>query len=243
MKKIAFILCGILAITSCEKSEFENESVQVQEASREEINSDHTTALKKPIFHASYDKNLTEKEANAKFEKDAKNFINKYKQKNSNRSSSTNWLIRVATRTGQIQNAETDDDVTFTATFEVFSNSGKFIIFKSPDFILDNPIDDREQGQWDYYIFSINYSPNFSSSSKPLSHIILETTQIKLSGNDGWYVTYFNVDAPSYIQPKPTSGSTRIYTQPNVWLDNDDPNAKNFFQEFRNNNPSALYFE
>ncbi|MEW7278981.1 hypothetical protein ABW636_10335 [Aquimarina sp. 2201CG1-2-11] len=229
MKKIALILCGILAITSCEKSEFENESVEVQEASREEINSNHTTASKKPIFHATYDKNLTEKEANAKFEKDAKSFINKYKQKNSKSSSGTDeWFYRVTTRTGQLQNAQTDGDVTFNTQF--LTDLG---YFNAHDIVLDNLYgqgkDDREQGQWDYYIFRIDntYGPR-------VKWVELAYIKLNLDGNDGWYVTTFNVDVDPIIQTNQSSGRAYLHSNPNVWLDNDDPKANNEYAIFGN---------
>lgn len=159
------------------------------------------------ILHNSYDGSLTAEEVSKLWREDLKSF---HKNNVSLKSTTSSFQYEIMTRTGTGTDSNTDEKVMCATLFETGTYRGR-ITCK-----LDNPGNDRERGNWDVYaINSANYGniTNFDW---------LELTQIHLHmfGNDGWFVTDFRATVYGSLQNPIASGTSRIVTTPNVWLDN-----------------------
>jgi len=215
LRTIMLITALAVGFTSCQKSEL-NETESTENINQEEGfrsvtgNSDSEVeeiSKEKPIYHVTYKGNLTSEEAEARFEKDAAKFMAEYKK--SHRGVSTEWFYRIATRTGTQTHNDTDADVYGRVTFQ--TDKG----FRNPGWVeLDNFGNDRERGDWDFYIFRATYP------GQAVSWVEAECAQLALRGTDGWFVTRFYAQVYTSIQTLPSTGYSRIISSPNVWLDN-----------------------
>jgi len=203
-----------LFITSCEQSEL-NEETSISEDEQIEGFKGQTHSSdfqmeelsdEKALFHMTYSGNISEEEANYKFDVDVKSFMEEYKK--SNRGVSTEWFYYVWTHTGTQSNNNTDDDVYSRVEFR--TDKGRIRANRT----LNHWGDDREKGDWDYYLFNTSYP------GQAVSWVELDYARLSLWGTDGWFVTHFNVQAHPAYQSISSSGYTQIATQPNVWLDN-----------------------
>lgn len=203
-----------LFITSCEESELNEETSifedeQVEGFKGQTYNSDfqeEEVSDEKPLFHITYSGNISEEEANAKFDTDVKAFKEEYKK--SNRGVSTEWFYTVLTHTGTQTYNDTDAKVYSRVEFK--TNKGGIWSTRT----LNNLGNDREIGDWDFYLFRTYYP------GQAVSWVELYNASISLLGTDGWFVTHFHVAVVPINQSISSSGYTRIFTYPNVWLDN-----------------------
>ncbi len=214
LQKLGCVLVCTLLIIACEKSDGESEFIDAQEkegfmsetgkhdSEIEELQSDEVTL----VLHMSFDGDLSEEEASAKFDVAVKNHF----KNNSIQSKdvSTEWGYRIATHTGPQSNNNTDGEVQAKAYFK--TNQGTYVYNR----ILDNVGNDREKNQWDYYYFTV--SPN----NAVISWIELTKASIRLKGTDGWFIKRFYVQVYPGIQTISATGYTYIISSPNTWLDN-----------------------
>ncbi|WP_397364841.1 hypothetical protein [Olleya sp. R77988] len=214
LKEYLVLITLALFVTSCEQFELEEENSTPQNEQVEGFkgrthDSDFPiddVEVKEALFHMTYSGDISEEEANAKFNLDVKSFMKDYK-KNS-KGFSTEWFYFIATHTGNQSNNNTDDDVFVVTRFN--TNKGKINSHRT----LNNWGDDREKGDWDYYFFS-TYYPN-----EAVSWVECDYVYIFLSGTDGWFITDLFVGVFPSFQSASSYGYSKIVAYPNVWLDN-----------------------
>ncbi len=224
LKGAVLFLVLAISFASCEKSEIEQENsettIQQEEGFKSRTGNNDTEidnfTAEKPIFHMTYKGDLTEEEANAQFKVDADRFIENYKR--SHRGVSTEWFYRIVTHTGTQTNNNTNANVWGRVTFQ--TDKG----YKNAGWVkLDNFGNDREKGDWDYYIFRTEYP------GQAVSWVEAECASLALQGKDGWFVTHFYAQVYSSIQSISATGYSRIIAQPNVWLDNSTSSGWDYY--------------
>ncbi len=223
LKKYLVLAALAIFIASCEKGELQDDTTTVtqQEEGFKSTTGNSDSELQnmssdKPILHLKYKGKLTKEEANAKFEIDSRVFIQDYVK--NNKGVSTEWLYRIATYTGTQSNNGTDGDVWATVTFR--TDKG----YKSTGYKeLDNRGDDREEGDWDFYVFTT------AISGQAVSWVEAKSACLALKGTDGWFVKHFYVQAYPSIQTISSSGYTSIISHPDVWLDSNSGSAFDYY--------------
>ncbi|MEW7289594.1 hypothetical protein [Aquimarina sp. 2304DJ70-9] len=204
-----WVIVCVLLITSCEQPDGEAEFINTNDREafvKDDIFIEEESV--KPLLHLSFDGNLTEEEASARFNKAIAEY--KLKNKNQNKGLSTEWFYRIATLTGTQSNNGTDGPVRASVYFS--TNKGAHA---AKNIILDYPsIDERELGKWDYYLFK-TFLPG-----KAVSWVHISSSTIQLQGTDDWFLKQFHTYMITEDQTVAATGATNIYTFPNVWLDN-----------------------
>ncbi len=208
-------LC-ILAISACEKSEeavpeISNEQEDFMSVTgKSDTKIEENVTVEIPLLHRSYSADLSEEEAEAKFEKAVAEYMHKNSvSTNQQKGFSTRWYYRIRTKTGTQKDNETDGDARASVRFRTSRG-----IYTHSISNLDNAGDDRERGQTDYYYLSASYS------GQAISWVEVQSAKISLKGTDGWFVTNYDVYVyPSY-QTVSATGSSYLRSYPNVWLDN-----------------------
>ncbi len=224
LKKYLVLTALALFIASCEKSELIEETStpqgeQVEGFKSQTGNSDSeigNLSDEKPLFHMKYGGDISEEEANARFEVDVKAFIEEYKK--NNKGVSTEWFYRIVTHTGTQTYNDTDANVWGRVQFKTDKgniNAG----WKE----LNNFGNDREKGDWDYYIFRAAYP------GQAVSWVEVDHASLALQGTDGWFVTHFYAQVYTSIQSISSSGYSRIIAYPNVWLDNNTSSGWDYY--------------
>lgn len=165
------------------------------------------------IFSKSYNKNLSKEAAEELWRKD----VNVINQTNTLKAYSTEWYFDVATKTGPQKYNDTDDYV--YCQVNILTDIGYLALSK---FRLNNPENDFEKGDWNFFRI------RSSSYNRAVQWIKIENATLSLVGNDGWFVTNFNVTLEP-TQTIPSTGRSYLYTTPNIWLDNDNSSASNSF--------------
>ena len=218
IKSLLFSLFTVLMITvtmtSCEKTETVEAPIDAIEENNITTNSgeieiDKTNA-KKPILHKSFSKDLTKEEANAEWNKVVDEYIQSLPEEEiDDRGYGKSWYLTAVTHTGSGSSDDTDDDVYAGLSFR--SDRGNF---SSPWWELNNHGDDREEGDWDYYLMRYDHHSY-------LRYVGLNSATIALCGDDGWYLKYFDITIR--LIGKNYSCSI-VQDDRNVWLDNSNSN-------------------
>ncbi len=213
LKNLMFATLLGLLIVSCEQPDGETEFINTNETEGFVSNTEKSdvffeieTKTERPLLHMSFEGNISEADATAKFDEAIKVYLTKNKPEN--KGVSTEWYYRVATLTGTQSHNDTDGAVRVRIFFE--TNKG----IKNELVWLNNPGHDRQKGQWDYYMFVT------SLPGEAVSWVKLNTAHLQLRGTDGWFVKQFHTYMVASDQTVPATGATNIYTFPNVWLDN-----------------------
>lgn len=222
LKKYLMLIALALFIGSCEKSELNVETpVLQQEEGFKSLTGNSDSKLQnlsdeKPIFYMKYKGNLTEEEANARFAIDEQAFMKEYKK--NNKGVSTEWFYRIVTHTGTQTNNDTDANVWGRVQFKT-NKGNRNAGWKE----LDNFGDDREKGDWDYYVFRTSYP------GQAVSWVEVDRACLALQGKDGWFVTHFYAQVYPSIQSISSTGYSRIISTPNVWLDNSTSSGWDYY--------------
>lgn len=215
LKKYLVLMTLAFFIASCEESEL-NEKTSISQDEQEEgfksqtENSDseiEELSDEKALFHMRYSGDISEEEANTKFDVDVKSFMEEYKK--NNRGVSTEWFYFISTHTGIQTDNNTDASVWARALFKT-DKGGINAGWKE----LNNYGNDREKGDIDFYLFRTYYP------GQAVSWVEVDYASIALKGTDGWFVTRFNVILRDDEQSVSASGKSEIITYPLVWLDN-----------------------
>lgn len=213
-KKLIWVGVCTLFIVSCEqpdsKADFINTNpeesfISTTGNSDTFINKDISEVVK-PLLHMSFDKDLSEEEASAKFDKAIEAYLTK--NKNQNKGTSIEWLYRIWNYTGTNNYNDTDGSVRAFVGFN--TSRGEYY---HTNVILDNSGDDREGG-WDYYLIQTNFS------QQEVTWIELKNAFIQLQGTDGWYLKSYYLLVLDSDQILPAIGSSTIVSEAEVWLDN-----------------------
>ncbi|GAA4273284.1 hypothetical protein U6A24_20225 [Aquimarina gracilis] len=161
-----------------------------------------------PLLHMKLNGDLSEEEAAARFDEVVAEYMKNNEK--SDKAVSTEWYYRIATLTGTQAGNGTDGNVRASVYFytDKGAHNAKNIVLDYPD------IDERELGKWDYYLFKTAF-PN-----QAVSWVKVGASNIQLQGTDAWFVKQFHTYMVTSDQTVPASGTTNIYTFPNVWLDN-----------------------
>ncbi len=214
-KSILAMLLGVVFI-ACEKSEevftedaieFTDEGFKSETGNHDQVVSAEETKVESPVLHMRFDKNLSEEEAEHAWNNAVKDYIDK--NPNLNKGVSTEVYYQVVTKTGSQTNNGTDAAVQASADFNHSGGS-----FHTDYITLNNPGDDREEGQKDFYLIRINF-PNIT-----ISWIEVEHAHIRLQGTDGWVVNSFKTKILPEHQTVPATGVSKVVTYPEIWLDN-----------------------
>jgi len=225
IKSLLFSLLAVLMITitmtSCEKTGTINDSTDIQEeflnttGNSGKIEIDVANA-QKPLFHKSFNGNLSREETEIKWNKIVKEYLeaNPIKNTGVEDRSSNFWDVVIRTRTG---NNGTDADVYARIFYR--TNQGD-IIEGWTDFELNNFGDDRETGDIDYYYFR-----HYSNS--PISWVELNNAQLALKGTDAWDVEWYDIYSDS--QDFNSTGFYRLYTDPNITLYNSNSQMWDYY--------------
>jgi hypothetical protein len=156
------------------------------------------------LYHKSYSKDLSLEEADALWNEEMINL----QLPSLKMAKSTEWFHWVRTRTGTQSYNDTDGDVYVRIYYK--TDIGYYVTGS----FLDNFGDDREKGDWDYYLV------RSSISGKAVSWVELNSSRLYLKGTDGWFVTHFYVGLYRSKQNIPSTGGSYIFSYPYVWLDN-----------------------
>ncbi len=201
-----------LIMSSCEKNETEIES-QFEEGLEEGFKSatknsdseiESTTGTLSPLLHVRYDASLSRKEAETAFALE----ISRYEKENSNSSRTSSYLrFQVSTKTGNYAYSQTDGNV--WGRFNFLTDQGYKVL---PWVRMDNDGVDRQNDSWDFYYFGTHISS--------MNWVEAGSATLALQGTDGWYVKWFDVRVYSWHQYSSATGSTRILSDPEQWLDN-----------------------
>lgn len=218
LKKCAIVTTlFIFMITSCEKETIvTNEPTQnIEEGFKSQTGNNDTVldieneSESKPALHMSYSSDLTQEESKAKFDLEVKKFISNRK-KLKGRGVSTEWFYKVYTYTGTQTHNNTDAAVRSKITFK--TNKGSVI----HTYTLDQPLlNDREKGSHDWYLMIRSYYPG-----QAVDWVEVTKGQLQLNGTDGWFVKRFHIYIYTQDQSVPATGFSRLYSYPDVWLDN-----------------------
>lgn len=209
---LAMVVVWALFAVSCEKSETETD-LPKEDSQDEGFNShtghndsimDVTSKTLSPLLHLRYDASLSKEEAEASFDMAVAKFI---KENGHAEKTSSYFTFRVWTRTGNLSHSQTDGNV--WARFNFLTDKGPKHL---PWVRLNNEGDDRENGAWDFYYFG--------SHASSINWLETKSATLALQGTDGWYVKYFDVRVYSWDQYVSATGSTRILSDPETWLDN-----------------------
>ncbi len=224
------VICLSFFLTSCEKTEQVIDAATteaIQEGNKsttnnnEELLIDENTEVLEPALRMSFSDDLTREEADAQWKKAVDKYINQLKLEEpqlAERGVSTELFFRLRTKTGPQTNNGTDANVYGRLNFA--SNRGNIT---TKWFNLDNFGDDREEGDWDYYLLR---APINGSS---ISWARARWGQLALKGTDGWFPTDFDIYMyPSY-QTVSATGSSHLYSHPNVWLDNSSSSSWDYY--------------
>ncbi len=213
---VNFRICVLAAISSviimsCEKpgidSKITNENnekdfMSITGNSDAYIRNEESDAVK-PLLHMRFDKGVSEEEVSIQFNKAVKTYMNK------NKGVSTEWFFRISTKTGTQTNNGTDGEVRASVTFDT-DKGGLYV----PNIDLDNFGDDREEGDWDLYLFGTSYP------GQAVKWVKIRYASIRLKGTDGWFITDFYTRMYPSMQSVPSTGKSVLFTYPRIWLDN-----------------------
>ncbi len=213
---ILIMILGVVFV-ACEKSEdvIPEEAIEFNnEGAQSEVdNHDHLVSTKDAqvgsVLHMSFDKNLSDDEAERAWDSAVKNYL--IKNPNQNKGVSTEAYYQVVTKTGSQATNGTDALVQASADFNHSGGS-----FHTDYITLNNPGDDREEGQKDFYLIRI-YFPNIT-----ISWIEVEHAHIRLQGTDGWVVNSFKTKILPEHQTVPATGVSKVVTYPEIWLTGDN---------------------
>ena len=226
MKATMKILTGglmvvALLMASCEKSEAETE-LPIEKSQEEGFTSktensdsqiDARSEVLSPLLHRRYDASMSKEEASALF----RIAVAKFEKENGQTNKTASFIhFDVETRTSNHAHSQTDGNVWARVNF-LTDNGHKNL----PWFRLNNEGDDRENGSWDFYHFGTHVSS--------ISWIEAENAVLALQGTDGWHIRYFDVRLYSWDQYSNASGSTRILSNPEIWLDNSTSSGWDFY--------------
>lgn len=156
------------------------------------------------VYHKSYSKDLSVEEADALWNQE----VAQLELPSLKMAKSTEWFHWVRTRTGTQSNNDTDGDVYVRIYYK--TDIGNYV----KGTFLDNFGDDREKGDWDYYLVRSYIS------GQAISWVEEQSARLYLKGKDGWFVTHFYVCMLQNKQNIPSTGGSHIHTNPYVWLDN-----------------------
>ncbi|MDY8137620.1 hypothetical protein [Aquimarina sp. 2201CG5-10] len=221
---IASLITGAFFIISCEKSDTKTEIFEIQEeegfksstGNQDQVLNIGEEEIQQPLLHMSFGKEISEEEAELHWN----NAVKEYMRKNpiQNRDYSTNWGYTIRTYTGtQIYN---NTNGLAQASVSFYTSAGTH---HTGYVDLDNPGNDRQRGQYDYYLFRT------SIIGQAVSWVEVNNAHLRLEGTNGWFVKEFNVYVLRYDQTVPASGSSYIITAPNIWLDNENPNGWDYY--------------
>ncbi len=224
-KIIGAVAC-VLLITSCEQPDGEAEFINTNDEEAFASTTGKSNTLKedtqeavKPLLHMRFDGNLSKKEITARFDEEVVAYLAKHRTQN--KGLSTEWYYRVATLTGSQSGNNTDGNVRASAYF--YTDKGAHFV---KNIALEYPsIDERELGQWDYYLFKT------SLPGQAVSWVKINHSNIQLQGTDDWFVKEFHIYTVLEDQTVPATGETHIYTFPNVWLANSCGNCWDSYQK------------
>ncbi|WP_152538607.1 hypothetical protein [Aquimarina macrocephali] len=206
----------IVAIASCEKEQevipeiSNNTEGFMSKTGKSDTKIEENAEVVIPILHRSYSADISKEEADARFEEEVTEYMNKNSvNTNYEKGYSTRWYYRIRTKTGAQKNNETDGDAKASVRFRTSRG-----IYTHSVSSLNNAGDDRERGQTDYYYLSARYP------GQAISWVEIQSGKISLKGTDGWFITNYDIYAyPSY-QTVSATGSTYLRSYPNRWLDN-----------------------
>lgn len=199
----------VLFLASCQKEAAvsKEEGLMSATGNQELVDDDSAELIKtEVVLHKKYSKALSEEEAEALWNEELKSVKNTPGLK----AYSTEWFHRVRTRTGSQTNNGTDDRVECSIYYT--TDIGSY--YKSRT-VLNNSGNDREEGQWDYYLIRSYIA------DKAIRWIELDRAYLYMQGTDGWFPTDFDVYVTPYFQSIPATGGTYIYSAPNEWLDSE----------------------
>lgn len=225
---LALVVISIL-ITSCEQeaiiSPTDSETINDMEGFKSTTgNTDAPLIINEdevlePIFRMSFSSDLTKEEAEAEWSQAVENYMRSINNTElEDRGFSTEWFFRVATITGSQTYNGTDGRVYSRATF----NTSKGY-YRTPYYRMDTPDDNFEEEKWDFFLFR-TYIPYEAVEWVEAKH-----ADLALNGTDGWFIKFYGVYVGRDSQSIPASGSTYIYSQPNVWLDSPSSNNYDFY--------------
>ncbi len=212
LKVTLLLVLSIMMVSSCETSEFDSEIKSTQEgfmsttANSDTVIENDDSIVTKPLLHMSFDGSLSKEEASTKFSE----AVTKYMNENTklNKGVTNDWVYRVYTYTGTGVNNQTDGFVRFKAKFRTNLGYNQW----TPKVELNNPGNDREQNQWDFYLL------NAKITGGEVSWVEFADAFIELQGTDGWYMQYFWLFVLPEDQAVAATGRSEIFEGP-VWLD------------------------
>jgi len=228
---LAAVICVSIFSTSCEKTtdmvDTNVVEVEAEEGNKSTTNNDtsisidESTEVLEPVLRMRFSKDLTQEEADAQWETEVNKFITQLKIEKPQlveRGVSTELFFSLRTKTGPQTHNGTDDTVYGRLNFA--SNRGNLT---SKWFNLNNFGNDREEGNWDFYLLRAPIP------GSPISWARARWAQLALKGTDGWFPTDFDIHIHTSDQTVPATGSSHIFASPNVWLDNSSSNTWDYY--------------
>lgn len=222
-RAFTFLFIGSLFIASCEKSEAVID-VSEKESQEEGFNSvtgnsdsasEETSEVLSPVLHLKYDAAMSKEDVEAASEME----VAKYIKENKSTAKSTEWFYKVQTNTGTQSHNDTDGNVWARVNFLTDVGHRHLSWMK-----LDHawPYNDHEGG-WGVYLFK-------STIQNPsIGWLEAENANLALQGTDGWYVKNFDIHVHTSYQSGSASGSTHVFSSPEIWLDNSTSSGWDYY--------------
>lgn len=223
-----FIISLSIFITSCQKeTNLSEEKPSLEEGFMsttsnadaldiEEENETLELAQTSQVLHMNFKAGTSKEE----IDKQWRRAVKQYHKENAHNRLTSHWHFEVRTVTGTGPIDDTDGLVRTRVIFDTNTNR-----VTTGNIILNNPGNDREQGDTDLYAFQV-------SGVGLRTTVGLRSARIQLRGTDGWFPTAFDVTMHSddeIVIICPTThtaevtGASSITTTPNVFLDNSLP--------------------
>jgi len=206
---IVLIMISIF-ITSCEKETFDSEEASSLETLNEEEQGAVEELDVRLALQMTFDKDEKPEVIEAKW----KEAVNRHLMTNQSNRTTTSWAFILRTVTGDGPIDGTNGTVRSTVVFNTntIRSTARNIPLISPS-----------AGSVILNFFEV-------INADPRTTVSLRKTSVQLQGTDGWQVDRFDVYMPNWLQPDSDSGAapigaSAIYRDPEVFLDNNNPNS------------------
>lgn len=200
-----FAICAVtFLLTSCEKNNLqENEiSDKEQEINTELLRPDlvETNKPMKQILHLKLDGNLSIAEASERWNTYKAQYFEENNSNLNQKRTNDEVTFSVYTITGDNRSwYGTDGDVYCYIGFRTNATTFRYAFSE-----LDNFGDDREPGDYDFYLFE------FETGDIPISWIEIDNAWLALKGSDCWFVDDFKAYVSRHYQSENAWGYTEV---------------------------------
>lgn len=165
------------------------------------------TATSSPVLHMSFKSDVSEEDMEAQWAE----AVEEYNNNTLESRATTEWCYRVIIRTGN----QTHNGTNGAVRSRVIFNTSRGRVTHHATL---NHTGRRGEGTTDSYLIPVSLQP-------ATNWVELRSARIQLQGRDGWFITDFDAqirdeDQPSTLSGGSANGNSFIFSDPDIWLDN-----------------------